>query len=117
MMVVSAGFRLRFAWAAGIAFALGFVNDTLSGGILGLSITAYVMVVFCCSLAERKLQIRSYPLQMAAVGLMSLLSQSVMAGGLLLADRPHVFTGQLPGVILAQSLLNAMTAPVFFRHT
>ena len=114
VMVVSAGFRLRFAWAAGLAFALGFMDDTLSGGILGLSITAFVLVVFCCSLAERKLQIRSYPLQMAAVGIMSLVAQAAVTGGLLLADRPHVFTAQLPGVILAQALLNAMTAPVFF---
>ena len=114
VMVVSAGFRLSFAWGAGLAFALGFMTDTLSGGILGLSITSFVMVVFCCALAERKLQIRSYPLQMAAVGFMSLLAQAVVTAGLLLADRPHVLTAQLPGVILAQALLNAMTAPVFF---
>lgn len=113
VVVVSAGFRLPFVAGALAVFLLGYVSDVLSGGILGLQLTVYFLVFVICSLAQLKLEINSWPFQVAAVGIMSLLVQALLLGGLVLAQRN--FLAQ-PNLALAgvQALLNALTAPLFF---
>jgi rod shape-determining protein MreD len=113
VVVVSAGFRLPFVVGALAVFFLGYLSDVLSGGILGLQVTVYFLVFVICSLAQRKLEINSWPFQVAAVGVMSLLVQVLLAGGLILAQRNYLAQ---PNLALAgvQALLNALTAPLFF---
>jgi rod shape-determining protein MreD len=113
VVVVSAGFRLPFVSGALTVFFLGYLSDVLSGGILGLQVTVYLLVFVVCSLAQRKLEINSWPFQMAAVGIMSLLVQVFLLGGLILAQRKYLAP---PNLALAgvQALLNAFTAPLFF---
>ncbi len=114
VMVVSAGFRLPL-WGAGlVAVLLGYLGDLVSGGVVGLQMTACLLVVFACALAQRKLEINSWPFQMLAVGLMSLLLHLTIIGGLMLASREHLLPARLPMVLATQSVVSALTAPVFF---
>lgn len=114
VMVVSAGFRLPLLPAAVVVVFLGFLADLLSGGIMGLQLAAYVWVVVVCAVAERKLQIHSWPLQMLSVGLMTLLFQVLVVAGLYLTRREHLLPQNLALVLAAQALLSALTAPLFF---
>ena len=114
VMVVSAGFRLPL-WAAGVAAAsLGYLGDLVSGGVVGLQVIACLLVVCICALAQRKLEIYSWPFQMLAVGLMSLVLHLTVIGGLILASREHLLPARLSLVLTAQAALSALTAPVFF---
>lgn len=114
VMVVSAGFRLPL-WAAGVAAVLlGYLSDLLSGGVVGLQLTACVLVVCLCALAQRKLEINAWPLQMLAVAVMSLGMHLTVIGGLMLTAREHLLPANLPLVLAAQAVLSALTAPVFF---
>ena len=114
VLVVSAGFRLPLLWAGPLIFLLGYMGDLLSGGVVGLQITAYVVVLVTCAVAQRKLEISLWPFQMAAVGVMSLVFQLLVEGGLYLLDRSQVLAANLPWVLAVQALLSAFTAPIFF---
>jgi cell shape-determining protein MreD len=114
VMVVSAGFRLPL-WAAGsVAALLGYVGDVTSGGISGLQMTGYMLVLCACALAERKLEIFSWPLQMLSVAVSSLIFQLAVLGGLMLTGRGHLAPANLILVLGLQAALTALTAPVFF---
>ncbi len=114
VLVVSAGFRLPL-WGAGVAaVVLGYLGDLVSGGVVGLQVTACLLVACACALAQRKLEINSWPFQMLAVGVMSLVLHLTVIGGLMLASREHLMPARLPWVLAAQSVLSALTAPIFF---
>lgn len=114
VMVVSAGFRLPL-WAAGVvAVVLGYLSDLISGGVVGLQLTACVLVTCLCAIAQRKLEINSWPLQMLAVAVMSLVLHLTVIGGLMLTVREHLLPVNLSLVLAAQAALSALTAPVFF---
>ncbi len=113
-LVVSAGFRLPLLQGGVLVLFIGYISDVLSAGVVGLEITSYELVFLCCALAQRRLEINSWPLQMMAVGLISLIFQAIVALGLSLVEREHLTTGNLSWVMMAQSLLSALTAPVFF---
>jgi rod shape-determining protein MreD len=114
VMVVSAGFRLPLVAACSLAVFLGYLNDLVSGGVVGLQVLAFVVVANACALAQRKLEISSWPFQMMAVGLMSLVTQMAMIGGVVLINRGQLMPLGLHLVLAAQALLSALTAPVFF---
>ena len=112
-VVVSAGFKLPLLHGGILVLFIGYVSDVLSAGVVGLEITAYELVFICCALAQRRLEINSWPLQMLSVGLMALLFQTIVALGLSLVEREHLTTGNLSWVMMAQALLSAFTAPLF----
>ena len=93
---------------------IGYVSDVLSAGVVGLHLTAFQVVFIVSALAERRLEINSWPLQMFAVGLITILFQLVVALGLNLLERTALEVGKLSWVILAQALLSALTAPMVF---
>lgn len=114
VVIVSAGFRMPLVPGALITLFLGYLTDLCSGPPVGLQLTSYVIVLCCCAVAERKLDIASWSLQMLAVGLMSLLQQGLVMGGLILVyDATGPQWDQLAAV-LGHSLLCALTAPLFF---
>ena len=113
-MVVSAGFRLPLVAGCSLAALLGYMNDLVGGGVVGLQVLAYLIVTCGCAVAQRKLEISSWPFQMMSVGVMSLVTQLVMIGGLMLVNRGQFMPPDLPLVLAAQALLSALTAPVFF---
>ena len=114
VMVVSAGFRLPLVPACFLALFLGYINDLISGGVVGLQVMAYLLVVCACAVAQRKLEISSWPFQMVAVGVMSLVTQVAMLGGVVLVNRGQLVPLGLPVVLAFQALLSALTAPAFF---
>jgi cell shape-determining protein MreD len=113
-LVVSAGFNLPLLYGGVLTLFIGYVSDVLSAGVVGLEITAYQMVFLSCAMARMRLEINSWPLQMMAVGLVSLMFQAIVALGLSLVEREHLTTGNLSWVMTAQALLCALTAPIFF---
>ena len=113
VVVVSAGFRLPFLPGAALVFFLGYLSDIFSGGVIGLQVTVYMIVFVACALAQLKLEINSWPFQMAAVGVMSLLVQVLLVGGLILVHRNYLSPPN-PALAGAQALLSALTAPLFF---
>ena len=113
VVVVSAGFRLPFLPGAALVFFLGYLSDVFSGGVIGLQVAVYMIVFVACALAQLKLEINSWPFQMAAVGLMSLVFQLLLVGGLSLVHRQYLSPPN-PGLAGAQALLSALTAPLFF---
>lgn len=114
VMVVSAGFRLPLVGACAVAVLLGYMNDLVGGGVLGLQVLAYLMVAIGCAVAQRKLEINSWPFQMMLVGVMTLVAQLAMIGGVMLVNRGQVVPLSLPLVLASQAFLSALTAPVFF---
>ena len=114
VMVVSAGFRLPLVAGGLVAVGLGYLGDLASGGVSGLQITAYLLVLCVCALAERKLDISSWPFQMLAAGAMSVLFHLVVIGGIMLVGRRPLDSPHLLWLLTAQALLTALTAPVFF---
>lgn len=113
VLVVSAGFRLPLLAGGLVVFILGYLEDALGGGVLGLRLTALVFVYVACSLARRSLEIRSWPLQMITVGLVSLIYQLTVIGGLALLGLPHPAPANLAWAVFLQALISAVTAPVF----
>ncbi len=114
VMVVSAGFRLPLIPGGLVTLILGYMADMASGGTSGLQITAYLMVLCVCAVAERKLEINSWPFQMLAAGAMSLLFQLAVMAGISLVGRQPLNTTHLISILSAQAALTALTAPVFF---
>jgi cell shape-determining protein MreD len=114
VMVVSAGFRLPLIPGGLVTLSLGYLADLASGGVSGLQITAYLLVLSVCAVAERKLEINSWPFQMLSAGAMSLLFQMVVVGGISLLARQPLHSPSLLWVLGAQAALTALTAPVFF---
>ncbi|MCB2188313.1 MAG: rod shape-determining protein MreD [Deltaproteobacteria bacterium] len=114
VVMVSAGFNLPLAPGAIAVAFLGYLADMVSGGVMGLQMAAYLAVFCLCAVAERKLEINSWPFQMGSVGLMTMLQQALVVGGLMLVRRDHLLPPNLPWVLLAQAVLNALTAPLFF---
>jgi len=114
VVMVWAGFNLPL-WPGGVVVLfLGYLNDLLSGGVVGLQLTAYMVVFAACALARRKLEISGWPLQMATVGVMSLVSQLLVVVGLSLLHRAEVVPANLVRVVLVEAVLSALTAPLFF---
>jgi hypothetical protein len=65
-------------------------------------------------MAQRQIEIHSWPLQMLAVAVMSLVAQLLVVGGLYLIHREQLVPANLMMVAVAQALLTALTAPLFF---
>lgn len=114
VVVVAAGFRLPLLPGGLVVIFLGYLVDLTSGGVLGLQITAYLVVFCICAVAERQLEIGSWPFQMASVALLSLAHQCMVVGGLMLVHRDQLLPANLPWVLVSQAVLNALTAPLFF---
>ncbi len=114
VVIVSAGFCLPLGRGGLLVLALAYLNDLLSGGIIGLNAVAYMVVFLVCALARRKLQIESWPFQMLTVALMSMVMQFLVVAGLMLTRWDHLVPTNFYWVMGAQALLSALTAPIFF---
>lgn len=114
VIIVSAGFHLPLIPGAVITFLLAYMYDLVSGGPLGMQMTAY-MVVFClCKLAERKLEINSWPFQMAAVCVLSVIRQFLVLIGVALVQGLDPAVLKTLWAIPGHAILAALTAPIFF---
>lgn len=114
VVAVSASFQLPLPLGGAVVLFLGYLADLLSGGVVGLQLTAYIFIFVVCALVRRQLAIDSIPFQMASVWVMTALSQSVVVAGLALLNRGPLVSGSLPWLVAAQATLSALTAPVFF---
>ncbi len=114
VVIVSAGFRLPLGRGGLMVLALAYLNDLLSGGIIGLNAVSYMVVFSICAAAQRKLQIESWPLQILTVALMSMVMQLLVVAGLMLTRWEHLVPHNFYWMVGAQSLLSALTAPLFF---
>ncbi|MGD9124937.1 MAG: hypothetical protein PVG60_07580 [Desulfarculaceae bacterium] len=114
ILAVAAGFRLPLFSGGLVVFSLGYLSDLLSGGIVGLQVTALVAVYVICALAERKLEVNTWPLQMLAVGVMTPLFLVLVLLGLWLVYKQSPMRPDTSAVILAQAVANAVCAPLFF---
>jgi len=114
VVVVSAGFRLPLWPAAALTLFLGYLTDLCSGPPLGMQMTSYVFVLCVCAVAERKLDISSWALQMLAVGLMSFLQQALVLTGMALMHEVDEPLADLAAMTMGHALLCALTAPLFF---
>ncbi len=117
VLVVSAGYRLPLILGFVVTFILGYLADLLSGGVMGLNLVIFSVVYVICQLAQRKLNIDSWPFQMLSVGIMAILSHLLMAGGLTLTVPSYAPPAGLPLVLAAQGAVSALTAPLFFGLT
>ncbi len=114
VVVVSAGFYLPLGMGGLLVLFLGCLSDLLSGGILGLQLTAYMVVFLGCAIAQRQIEIYSWPLQVLTVAVMSMVFQLLVVGGLYLIHREQLVPANLMAVAMAQAVLTALTAPLFF---
>lgn len=114
VVVIAAGFFLPLGPGGILVLFFGYLSDLLSGGIIGLQLSSYMVVFLCCAIAQRKIEIYSWPLQMIAVAVMSMVSQFLVVGGLYLIHREQLVPANLMTIAAAQALLTALTAPVFF---
>jgi rod shape-determining protein MreD len=114
VVVVSAGFYLPLGWGGILVLFLGCLADLLSGGILGLQLTAFMVVFLACAIAQRQIEIYSWPLQVMAVAVMSVVFQLLVVGGLYLIHREQLVPTNLMAVAMTQAVLTALTAPLFF---
>ena len=114
VVVVPAGFHLPLIPGAALVFFLSYIYDLSSGGPLGLQMTSYVVVFCLCKLAERKLEINSWPFQMAAVCLLSLVRQALVLLGVILVQGANGAQLDSLWAIPAHAILVALTAPIFF---
>ena len=96
VLVVSAGYRLPLILGFLVVWALAYLMDLISGGVLGLNIVIYSVVYVICQLARRKLNIDSWPFQMLSVGLMTMLAHLLMAAGLTLTIPSYIPPANLP---------------------
>lgn len=114
VVIVSAGFHMPLIPGAIIAFFLGYIYDVSSGGPLGLQMTSYIVVFCLCKMAERKLEINSWPFQMAAVCLLSAVRQILVLLGVVLVCGLDKAMLQNLWAIPGHAILVALTAPIFF---
>lgn len=114
VVAVSAGFYLPLAAGAAVVFLLGILADLLSGGFVGLQLSALMGAFLISAALANWLDISTWPFQMIAVGLLSLAGQLVVVGGLVLAERRFLAPADYWLTVLAQAVLCAVTAPVFF---
>ncbi|KMY68617.1 hypothetical protein AAU61_03000 [Desulfocarbo indianensis] len=114
VVVISAGFYLPLGPGGLLVLFFGYLSDLLSGGVLGLQLTAYMVVFLACAVAQRQIEIHSWPLQMLAVAAMSVVFQLLVAGGLFLIHREQLVPTNLAAVLITQAALTALTAPLFF---
>jgi rod shape-determining protein MreD len=114
VVVVAAGFYLPLGLGGILVLFFGCISDLLSGGVIGLQLSAYMVVFLCCAMAQRQIEIHSWPLQMMAVAVMSLVAQLLVVGGLYLIHREQLVPVNLMAVAAAQAALTALTAPLFF---
>jgi rod shape-determining protein MreD len=113
-LVVFAGFQMSMLQGALLVLFVGYVSDVLSAGVVGLQLTAYIVVFLGSTVAQRRLEINTWPLQMLAVGLVTIVFQIIIAVGLNLLVDAYFNMGNLSWVVLAQALLSALTAPWVF---
>lgn len=114
VLVVSAGYRLPLVLGFVVVWALAYLIDLVSGGVLGLNVVIYSVVYVICQLARRKLNIDSWPFQMLSVGVMTMLAHLLMAAGLTLTIASYTPPANLPLLLIAQGLISALIAPLFF---
>jgi cell shape-determining protein MreD len=113
-LTVWAGFNLPLFSGAVLVTFLGYVADNLSGGIVGLHMLVY-LAIFCASaIAEHHLALNNWIYQMAATGLMSMLSPLIIMGGLMLVSRQYLASQDMLTMMLLQAVLSALFAPAVF---
>ncbi|MCB2193722.1 MAG: hypothetical protein KQI62_19255 [Deltaproteobacteria bacterium] len=114
VLVVSAGYRLPLVLGFVVVMFLGYVADLISGGVMGQSVVIFTIIYVICQLARRKLDIASWPFQMLSVGVLTIVDHLLTAGAVTLTVTSYVPPVNLPLLLLAQALINALTAPLFF---
>lgn len=114
VLVVSAGYRLPLVLGFVVVMFLGYVADLISGGVMGLNVVIFTVVYVICQLARRKLDIASWPFQMLSVGVLTIVDHLLTVGMITLTVASYLPPANLPLLLLAQALLNALTAPLFF---
>lgn len=115
VVAVSAGFHLPMALGGVVVFSLGILADLLSGGFVGLSLSALMFAFLMSAIAQRWLDISSWQFQMVAVGLLGLFGRFIVLGGLILAERGYLAPAHGWPALSAGSVLAAITAPLFFH--
>ena len=113
-IVVWAGFNLSVFRGVAVVAILGYMMDSLSGGIVGLQIIVNLAVFYSCVIAQRHLALNNWAYQMIAVGVMSIVSPLIIAGGLMLASRQYLMPQDLAATIFWQAFLTALVAPFIF---
>jgi cell shape-determining protein MreD len=113
-LAVWAGFNLPLFSGALLVTFLGYVVDNLSGGIVGLHMLVYLTMFYACAVAEHHLALNNWAYQMAATGLMSMLSPLIIMGGLMLASRQYLASQDMLTMMLLQAVLSALFAPAVF---
>jgi rod shape-determining protein MreD len=91
---------------------MGYATDNLSGGVVGLHMIVYQVVFYACVVAERHLALDNWLYQMAATGILSMLSSLIVVGGLRLTSSQYLAPSDI--LILYQAILSALFAPVIF---
>jgi hypothetical protein len=81
---------------------------------MGLNVLIFVVVYVLCQLARLKLDITSWPFQMLSVGLLTIPAHLLTAGAVTLTVPSYAPPANLPLLLLAQAVINAFTAPLFF---
>jgi rod shape-determining protein MreD len=114
VIAVSAGFNLPLGSGGILVMLLGCMADVVSGGFLGLNLSGYMAAFLVSAVAQRGLNITSWPFQMIAVGLFTLVGQLLVLGGLYVADRPFLAPANLWLALAAQAVISAVAAPLFF---
>ncbi len=113
-VVVWCGFKLPILPGGLVVIMLGYLGDSLSGGIVGLQVIVNVAVFCVCATAQRQLALNSWPYQMLAVGIMSVVSPLIIMSGLMLTSRQYITPANLLSLLLWQAFLSAFLAPLFF---
>ncbi len=114
VLVVSAGYRLPLVLGFVVVMFLGYLADLLSGGIMGLNLVIFSLLYVICQVARRKLDIASWPFQMLSVGVLTVLAHLLTAGAVTLTVPSYLPPVNLPLLLVAQGLVSAFTAPLFF---
>lgn len=114
VVVIYAGFHLSLGVGGAAVLVLGYLCDLLSGGFVGLQMSALLAVFLASASLRGRLEMQAWPLQILATALFSLLQQAIIIGGLMLASRPHLAPPRLHWAMAAQAVLSGLTAPFFF---
>lgn len=114
VIIVWCGFKLPFVAGGIVVMLLGYLWDSLSGGIVGLQVIANVVVFCLCAIAQRHLALNNWLYQILAVGIMNIISPLIVIGGLVLVSHVYIMPDNIIPLLLWQAPLSALIAPLFF---
>lgn len=114
VVAVSAGFNLPLVLGGIVVFIVGVAADLLSGGFVGLTLSALMLAFVVSAVVQRVLDLDTWVSGMFVVGLLNLLGQFAVIGGLVLAERSFLAPSNYWLILIVEAVLCALTAPVFF---